>query len=200
MTDLQGPAVQDGAAPSDTPTWINPDEGEGGGEIYRTILELWREVLKPAENELGKKVLPQWGTRIVGSYPEIAFKDMPDFRDLYYTRILRLTKILVDLIATDDECLKRMSAEEDAQLNGMLYRQIITEWQKQFLTWEIEWDCESETAAIDIATMAEVHKMFFSQEGLITLLDQIGLEFTDADRETLAGELLMMKEAADGTA
>ena len=184
-------------APSGGGMWIDTSEG-GGEEEYRTILELWAAVLKPAEGELGKKVLPQWGSRIVGNYPEISFKDLNDFRDMYYRRVMDLADILDYQIATDDECLKRISAEEDAQLNGLLYRTIIIEWQKQFLTWELDWDCTHPFAAISLASMAEVHKMFFSPEGLIGLLDQIDIQFTDDDREALAEELQELKDAVDG--
>lgn len=196
VVDMQQEIIQDPDLDSDFPEDIRPPI-DGGGEQYRTILEIWSAVLKPSFSEKGQKVRPQWATRIVTGYPEVRFKDMDAFQETYYSRVQSLAAILNEVIATDDECLKRISAEEDAQFNGLLYRQVITDWQKQFLLWEMAWDCTDPEAAIDLASIAEVHKMFFDELGLISLLDQIDLQFTDADREALAAELQVVKDAAD---
>lgn len=166
---------------------------------YHTILEVWREVLKPAASERVKRITPQWATRIVNSYSRISYYDMPAFRDLYFGKILHLATLLEDEIATDDECLNLTSAEEDAEHNSNHYLNVLFAWQMQFMQWEIEWDSTSSEAALEVAALAEVHKMFFDPQGITALLDQINFQFTDTDRDTL-GELLagLIENAENG--
>ena len=40
-----------------------------------------------------------------------------------------------------------------------------------------------------MAAISEVHKMFFAEQGLTSLLDQIGFQFDDEDREGLVALL-----------
>lgn len=165
---------------------------------YHTILEVWREVLRPAETEMKKRITPQWATRVIGSFQGITYADMPAFRELYFGKILHLAGILDDEIATDDECLNLTSAEEDAEQNTSHYLNVLFAWQMQFMQWEIEWDCTDPTAALEVAALAEVHKMFFDPQGLTALLDQISFQFTDTDRDTLGELLAGLIENAEG--
>jgi hypothetical protein len=162
---------------------------EANNASYHTILEVWREVLKPAKGEISKRITPQWATRIVNQFPGITYADMPVFRERYFGKILHLASILDDEIAQDDECLNLVSAEEDVESNTSHYLNVLFAWQMQFMQWEIEWDSTADDAAIEIAALSEVHKMFFDPQGLTALLDQINFQFTDTDRDTL-GELL----------
>jgi hypothetical protein len=61
---------------------------------YHTILEIWREVLRPAEEERSAKITPQWANRICTAYQQMTFADMPAFRDTYFDKIEQLTEIL----------------------------------------------------------------------------------------------------------
>jgi len=155
-------------------------------------------VLRPAASEQTKRITPQWATRVVNTYHGITYADMPAFRELYFGRILHLASILDDEIATDDECLKLTSAEEDVEHNVHHYLNVLFAWQMQFMQWEIEWDAESPTAAVEVAALAEVHKMFFDPQGLTALLDQINFQFTDTDRDTLGELLAGLIENAEG--
>lgn len=171
--------------------------GEAKGAGYHTILEIWQKVIAPGRTERHKPIAPQWSVRIITQYPGIGFTDMPQFRDLYFDKIQELEMILEASIEEDPECLTPTTAEEDVEANGARYIRIITDWQKAALLWELGWDPQMPTAAIEVAAISEVHKMFFAQEGLITLLDQINLEFTDENRQALSDELEEMK-AAEG--
>jgi hypothetical protein len=164
---------------------------------YHTILEVWREVLKPAKGEMSKRITPQWATRIVNQYHGVSYADMPAFRELYFGKILHLAEILDDEIAQDDECLNLTTAEEDVEHNTSHYLNVLFSWQMQFMQWEIEWDSTSPTAGIEVAALAEVHKMFFDPQGLTALLDQINFQFTDTDRDTLGELLADLIEKAD---
>ena len=165
---------------------------------YHTILELWKSVIGPASREANTRITPQWATRIVNVYPGVTHADMVRFRDLFYERVTELANILDIEIEQDDESLKRTSAEEDAEENRGHYINVITMWQKAALLWELDWDCTSPDAAVGVAVMSEIHKMFFEQNGLIALLDQINLEFTDSDRDGLTSELEELRQAVEG--
>jgi hypothetical protein len=171
---------------------------EANNAGYHTILEVWREVLRPADAERSKRITPQWATRVVGTYHGVTYADMPAFRELYFGKILHLAGILEDEIESDDECLNLVSAEEDVEHNTSHYLNVLFAWQMQFMQWEIEWDATSPTAAIEVAALAEVHKMFFDPQGITALLDQISFPFTDTDRDTLGELLAGLIENAEG--
>lgn len=152
---------------------------------YHTILEIWRSVLIPANKEMNAPITPQWANRIVTTYQEIRFQDMQSFKTAYFSKVLDLADILDEEIATDTECLNLTSAEEDREANAFHYLNVLIQWQKQFLLWELEWSPDLPTAAVEIAAMSEVHKMFFGEQGLLGLLDQIKFEFTDEHKGLL---------------
>lgn len=176
------------------------DEANGGGEpaAYHAILHLWRDVLRAAETEKTVKVTPQWANRICGSYRGIEYWDMNTFRDTYFEKVLELLNVLEVEIDSDPECLNVTSHEEDKVRNGHHYLNVIRDWQMAFLLWEIEWDCEDSEAAVNMACIAEVHRMFFDQQGLLGLLEQIQFEMTDADRDHIAQSLQELKDAREG--
>jgi hypothetical protein len=165
---------------------------------YHTILELWREVLKPARDEQSTKITPQWANRICSSFQEVTFKDMPSFRRGYFSRIIALAELLDDEIASDDECLNMLSPEEDVEHNSHHYLNLLVQWQRTFLYWELEWDCTDADAATELAAISEVHRMFFDSTGLTNLLDQIQFEVTDTDRDMLANSLQELRESVEG--
>ena len=165
---------------------------------YHTILQVWREVLKPAAAESLKRITPQWATKIVARYSGITYADMPAFRDYYFTSIIALGWILEEEIAGDDECLKYATAEEDVEHNTHHYLSVLINWQLQFLQWELEWEPTDPHAAVKIAALGEVHQMFFGPEALTALLDQINFEFTDDDRALMSNALQSLVESANG--
>ena len=165
---------------------------------YNSILRIWAEVLKPAEQERYKKITPQWANRICNTYRELNFADVPKFRDSYFDKILELANILDLESATDDECLNVTTPEEDVQHNTFHYLNVLIDWQKALLSWELAWDCTDECAAAELAAISEVHRMFFDQNGLTALLDQIKFVMTDDHRDLLAASLQEMRDAQEG--
>lgn len=165
---------------------------------YHTILEVWREVLKPAAQEKNTKITPQWANRITSTYREISFRDVPAFRDSYFTKIEELAAILNNEIDTDNECLNYTAPEEDVEYNAAHYLNVLVDWQKAFLMWELDWDCTDQFAATDLAAISEVHRMFFDNNGLTALLDNIQFEITDADRDMLAAALQDLRTSQEG--
>lgn len=169
---------------------IIPEDAE-----YHSLLQVWRAILEPAEQERHTRITPQWANRIVNTHTGLTFTDMPAFRDAYFDKVADLKKVLDYEISTDDECLNVTTAEEDAEQNSGHFLNVLTNWQLTVLDWELEWDCTDPDAAIDLASTAEVHRMFFSETGLTALLDQIPFEFTDMHREMLAATLQAHRES-----
>lgn len=160
---------------------------------YHTILQVWTAVLKSSEDVRTERITPQWANRIINAHAQILFEDMPHFRDLYYDKIDQLREVLQAEIDTDDECLNYASPEEDVEHNSIHYLNVIINWQKVILSWELDWDCTHVDAPLELASIVEVHKMFFDQTGLTSLLDNIKFEFSDEHRELLTLELEEMK-------
>ena len=163
---------------------------------YHTILEVWREVLAPAMAEAGKRVTPAWANSIVTRYPEITFADMEAFRDLYFNRIEELRQLLLEEIRTDEDCLTYSSPEEDRAENAQHYRNMLRVWQQAILAWELGWNCKDPKAGVDMGALAEVHKMFFGETGLVAYLDNIKFEFSEDDQRELAEVLNQQREEA----
>lgn len=161
---------------------------------YHPILMVWREVLKPAVDEANKKVTPQWASRICAQYQGITFGDMLEFQARYYAKISELTGLLNDEIATDGDCLSYSTAEEDLAENHGHYLNLLRDWQKQVLGWELAWDTSDPHAGIELAAISEVHKLFFGQTGLTQYLENIKLEIDESWQNDLAAELEAMKE------
>lgn len=161
---------------------------------YHTILEVWREILKPALDELDARITPQWASRIVASYKDVAYADMVEMRDRYYGKIIELLEILTEEIASDDECLNHATPEEDAAENAQHYKNVLHEWQLRIMSWELAWDCTDPRAGVELAAISEVHKAFFGETGVTQYLDNIRFEYTEADKAELAGRLEALRE------
>lgn len=164
---------------------------------YHTLLEVWTALLEPAAAELGKRVHPQWATRTISQYPEMTFAAMPLFRDLYYGKLGEMKKILADEIASDDRCLDRKERVEDATDNATHYKNLLLLWQMQIQEWEIAWDTAHPDAPADLASISEVHKLFFGEMGIVQHLSEIGFEFTEDDQQVLADALQAQREGDD---
>lgn len=161
---------------------------------YNAILKVWKSILDSTENVRKESINPAWAVKITTSYPQLCFADLPHYQTLLYDKIDQLRSALQVEIDTDEECLKVVSAEDDLQQNYNHYLNLLILWQKLVLTWELEWNCEDPDAAVDLASIADTHKMFFSNEGLVALLEQIKFEFTDEIQAMLSKELEELKK------
>jgi hypothetical protein len=161
---------------------------------FHPILMVWREILKPARDELDSRITPQWASRIVATYRDVAYADMPTMRDRYYGKVIELLDMLNDEIATDDECLGYTTPEEDVEHNSGHYKNLLRDWQLRFLSWELDWDCTDASAGVELAAISEVHKAFFGETGVTQYLDNIRFEYTEADQSELAEALGALRE------
>jgi hypothetical protein len=171
------------------------DEREAGP--YRSLLEIWRAVLEPARDGdmRSDPISPQWATKMVSTYPEIRFTDVLAIHHGVFDMAGALGNQLDEEIATDDECLKVPSAEEDALENAEHYRNVLTRWQIYLLTEELAWSPNDEDAAVQLAILSEVQQMFLGQTGLVAHLDSIGFQFTESDQAELAVRLAEARAA-----
>lgn len=170
---------------------------EGDLPDFHPILEVWREVLKPARAEATAKVTPQYAGRITASYKGIDFGDMEVFRDRFYGKIMELEDILLAVIDSDDQCLLAATPEEDREANSKHYRTLLLEWQKQFLAWELAWETTDPFAAVEMGAIGEVHKMIFGDQGITAFLQNIQFQFTEQDQAEIATALQAMKDGGD---
>lgn len=169
---------------------------DAGGDVpipedveFHPILQVWREILKPARTEATKKITPQWASRIVASYQDVSFAEMKEFQTRYYSKIIELLELLEAEIDSDSDCLTYGSPEEDAAENHGHYISLLRDWQVKFLTWELEWDCEDPHAGVELAAISETHKAFFGQTGVTQFLENIRLEMTEDDQNEVATAL-----------
>jgi hypothetical protein len=166
---------------------------EGKEPTWRTILQIWREVLRNAHREKDSRVGPSYASRIVQSYAGVGFGAVELVKDLFFEHVLELLSILEGEIDSDPECLRHDTPQEDAEHNGHHYKNLLLQWQLAVLSWELEWNVNDPDAAARLAAISEAHQMFFGQTGLTAHLDNIKLEFTEADQQLLAEALEEMK-------
>lgn len=160
---------------------------------FHPVLEVWREVLKPALQEAEKSPTPQWCTRILAAYIGLTYGDMLEFRDRYFDKIKQLRDILELEIESDPVCLKVTEPAEDVVINENHYLNLMLLWQMTILDWELEWDCQNPDAAVELAAIGEVHKLFLGQQGIIAFLDNIQFQFVESDQALIGEALLEMK-------
>ena len=168
-------------------------DGAQEEQPYRTLLEIWRAVLEPAKEMSDDPISPQWATKMVQTYPEVRYKDVEHIHVGVFETAAELAQILDDHIAEDDECLKKLNAEEDAVENARLYRGILIDWQVYFVEQEVQWRPSDDDAAIRLAILSEVQQMFLGQTGLVAHLDSIGFQYTEDDQRELTEALVRAK-------
>jgi hypothetical protein len=167
---------------------------------YHTILEVWREVLKPAHAEVLKNVTPQWAGKMVQSYPQIKYSDCEDLRDRYYAKLFQLEAQLLQEIGTDENCLTWETPEEDVQHNSHHYKNLLLQWQLSFMQWELDWRSFHKDAAVELAAIGECHIIMFGspeRQGLTAFLGNVKFELTEDDQAEIQAELNALREQSE---
>ena len=182
--------------PDDTSEILTPHEPAK----YRTLLEIWGVILEPAGagKVRDEPISPQWATKMVITYPGIGFRDVTAIHYRVFDLAGELATILAEEVASDDECLKKASAEEDAQENAGHYRSLLAGWQIHLLRRELAWSPDDDDAAVRLAVLSEVQQMFLGATGLVAHLDSIGFQFTEADQQALSEQLIDARALALG--
>ena len=167
---------------------------EGDMPEFHPILQVWREVLKSLPEQVDERITPQYAMRICQSYPQLKFSDMVELRDRWHAKMEAFRQVLLAEIESDDQCLAPTDPDEDREANSHHYRNLLLEWQKLLLTWELAWDTLDEHAAVEIAAIGEVHQFFFSQTGLTAHLQNIQFQYTEADQAAVQQALEALRE------
>lgn len=167
---------------------------DGKEPEFHPVLEVWREVLANGPELAKEKVTPQWASKIVATYAGVSFADMEEVQASYFDKIGELANILDIEIASDKDCLTYRTSAEDAENNSLHYKNLLKDWQLTFMQWELDWNCLSSLAAVELAAISEVHKMFFGPTGLTAYLDNIKFEFTEDDSNLLAEALTELRD------
>lgn len=182
---------------TETIEYYVPDDLSELGEAqeqapYRTLLEVWRAVLEPAvTGEMRTDpISPQWATKMVTTYPGIGFADVEGIHHGVFDMAAELAVILQEEIDSDDECLKKATAEEDATENAAHYKYLLAAWQVHLVQAELSWRPSHREAALELAILSEVQQMFLGEMGLVAHLDSIGFEFTEEDKAVLQDHLV----------
>lgn len=173
-------------------------EPEPEAPAYHTILEVWRELLKPAAAEAKANPSPTWAGKMVQTYPDLTFADCLAVRDRLMAKLGHLLDVVVFEIEAHPGCLDHTSPEEDVEENSEIYKSILLTWQQLFLQWELEWTCNTLVAPAEFASMAEAHRILFgdsSRPGLSAHLDNIKFAYTEADQLTVAETLAEQRDA-----
>lgn len=156
---------------------------------YHTVLQVWLEILKQENLELNRAITPRWATNIVSKYDEVRFADMPAYVEEYFDLVTACRDAIQAEVDKHEDCLIYNDAAEDALENAEIYKEILRNWQLEFLRRELTWNCEDERAAVKIAALSEVHGVFFGDTGLSAHLEVIKMEFTDEDQADLQAAL-----------
>lgn len=164
------------------------------GVTYHPILKVWDEFLKSAQASRQGRVGPTWALQLVSKHPELKLKDTPVVVDRYFGKIADMHKILRAEVELDPGCLDYTTVEEDRAENRDHYLNLLLQWQSQLLMWDIEWNAEDDDAAIEVASLSEVHALFFGPNQLTSHLEAIGFEFTESDQADMQAALQELKE------
>jgi hypothetical protein len=153
----------------DVPDDISELSEPAEGAPYRTLLELWRTILQPARSGemVNQPVSPQWATKMVTTYPGIGFSSVMAIHHGVFELAGELAAILDEEIDSDDECLKKITAAEDAEQNAVHYRNLLAGWQILLLQEELSWSPDDPDAAVTLAILSEVQQMFLGEMGLV---------------------------------
>lgn len=159
----------------------------------RTLLETWRELLASIEVSQGEKVTPPVATRVVSTWPKLAFQDLPAYHQIYHDLLIEMRNVLDEEIKVDPEALTHF--EDDAEYNRARYINLLLCWQVLSMRWEHEWDAAAPDSHIRLAAIADASTFVMGQQGMVEHLGQIGFQFDEADRAALAEQLIEIKAA-----
>lgn len=183
---------------NDTTDTIEPDMIEGQvidlpsveDRDYIPLFVTYEKLLESVHSPSANRVTPQLATRITGQY-RLDYKDLDDYLQLFNSYIIQAIHRLQEVFeGVNDKLIT--SAEEDVAELGDRYTQLISVWQTDAYQRELDWDTLSKNAGIQIAAMSEFHNMFFSDTGALAMLDQIGYELSEDDRDALEAEIIRM--------
>ena len=165
--------------------------------LTNSVLKIWQEVLVNADADRDQRISPRYANSIVSNWPKLGFGDVSQYHQRYFAHLIELRYILDEEIASDPKAFDHIG-EDDAELNREHYINLLTEWQVRIAQWEAQWDVDDEHAAAELAAVADVTAFFVGPQGLVEHLSQIGMLYTDEDRDRLRERLIEADKEARG--
>ena len=159
----------------------------------RTLLATWKELLSNIEASRDEPITIQLAARVLANWPKISVQEVAEYFEIYHELLLEMRAAFEIVLAAHPKAIKRV--EDDAEVNRDVYIEILTEWQKTALGWELDWDVTAENAHIQMGAIVDATNFFLSQKGLVAHFDTIQLRFEEADSVALAAELEAWKAA-----
>ena len=166
--------------------------GDEKGE-RRTLLEAWQNVLQDIEQSQAEHISPQVAMKVVASWSQLKFPDVPVYWNLYHENLVKLRTILDEVIERHPDCFKNTEPEgehSDATGNHAAYLDLLFSWQLEVARWERLWDVTSPDAGASIAAIADASNFYLSQTGLIAHLEQIQFDLTAEEQESMPEKLV----------
>ena len=164
---------------------------EEGNGLKRSVLEVWFELFSNVPKVAAERVTPGLAMNIVSTWPKISIQETPRYHAIYHEYLGSAALALEYVLGNDEHKAKAFSRtnEDDCELNGPLYEEILLEWQKLVMAWEAEWDATDSEAHIIAAVIADVHKFILSASGIVEHLSSINFRYTDEKKAEHAVEL-----------
>ena len=159
----------------------------------RTVLEVWQHLLSNIEKSAEEKVSIHTANRLIMSWPQMKFSDLPKYHKRYHEILLEMRAVVTDQIEKNPDALKNV--EDDAEANHDIYVEIIYLWQAVILKLEHNWDANDPDCAIEIAAIADAASMVIGNQGLVEHLSQIKLVFDEEQQAEVTLRLRAFQEA-----
>ena len=156
-------------------------------EKRATLLEVWRSILENIEAAEKEPITPSFAARVVGGHAQITVQEVFRYRTIYSDRLREFRDILDFEIESDPDCLK--FGDEDAEVNGKHYLNLLISWQLLCQSTEEEWDSTSAEAHLEMAAYVDATNFVLGNTGMIAHLDQIGFTFDEDDAKLVYAAL-----------
>ena len=163
--------------------------------ITHSVLESWQRVLQENLDTRDGRVTPSLANRIVTTWPQLTFKQVPAYLKRYYDILQSYQDVLDDVIAKNPKALQWL-LQEDAENNHDVYIEIVGRWQAIVIKLELDWKVNAPAAAVDLAAMDDANGYVMNpMEGLLSHLGVIGFAFREEDNAVIEALIAQNSEA-----
>ncbi len=159
-----------------------------------SLLEIWQSILSNIEAMEAERISTQLAFKLVQSYPFLKMQELRQYHWCFYSCLKMYRDILQAEIDSDPECLKHTEAVDDAEQNRHHYLNLLVEWQKLAKLWQDSWDSSADDSHIWFAAYADTQNFIMGEQGIVTLLDQIPFEYSEADATEVLSLVLAEEE------
>ena len=155
--------------------------------VEHSLLKVWTEVLSNIEAAMDTKLSMVSVNSITRAWPQIKVQEANAYHWAYHSNLLVMRRILEEVVASDEDALGR-TGSDDIEKNRKHYLELLTEWQRQIVRWEQDWDPTDEEAHVWLAAYLTVGEFFFGDQGLIRHLDLRGFKLSDDEAKAIWAE------------